>query len=227
MRARVRPGERQVIRSVTQPGRSVSFQVTYANGDTQRAQTIADAQGIATYSYAQRSSTITRRNTKATVRVTAGSAAAAGSYTVAYGPIDISVEPRRQHPGGAVIVWVHSLARTAVSVAVSSSRRRDHVFSGVTDAVGWIHTTYRLPSALSTGVVQFVARRPGARTSETVRIQSNSRKLWIQSPAAGRVAGSGRALLWLAGTQNELVGTSVPVAPSYAYTERARKRGTP
>lgn len=136
IRGTVAPGTQQEIQASTSSGTSLSFRVTFPNGDVMEAQRSADSTGVASFSFVQPASKITHLNRRAEVLVQTTASGTVesqtGAYTIGFGKIDVSAQPRRVSPGGRVSIWVHTRSRTTVEASVGLPGKKRLTLRGKT-----------------------------------------------------------------------------------------------
>jgi hypothetical protein len=109
------------------------------------------------------------------VTVTAGAADAQSSlsakFTIGFGHVDVSAEPRSQAPGKKVRLWVHAAAHSRVVLSVGLGGKPMVRFRGTTGPKGWLHHAYRVgtsPRFSSGATVRVIAvARTGGRSWHT------------------------------------------------------------
>lgn len=150
----VSPGARQTVTVTTNHGLSVTVAIVFPNGDRLTHSGKANAKGKLAWTFTQAGSEITHasRNAQvhATVRSGSKSRSASKSYTIAFGRVDVSVEPRTQSRGHSVGVWVHGPAfmRLGAQIALKG---RSSTFKGKSGSAGWVLFSYQIPSNAPAG----------------------------------------------------------------------------
>lgn len=156
--ATVRPGGAQTLSVHYLPGASVSFEVTFPNGDTLRSSSSTDTTGDAHYAFTQAASKITRGSSVALVRALIHQGetvqTAETRYTIGFGKMDVDAEPRQPSAGSSVTVYVHSLAnKRLVVLARAPHGKLKKVGGAITGPGGWTHVSYKVPVSLPAGSV--------------------------------------------------------------------------
>ncbi|PZS00483.1 MAG: hypothetical protein DLM70_13495 [Chloroflexi bacterium] len=156
--SRVAPGGRQLMRIHTRiPRELVHISVDYPNGDRQSAAIQPDASGHATYSFVQGSSKIRRGDLRANVIASLGAYVDLQSYTVLYGRLDVSVEPREQHASGLITISAHATPFTRALIVLKSGDGSSQYLTVRTGKDGWASVARRvsrkLKGAASTKII--------------------------------------------------------------------------
>ncbi|HEX6506986.1 MAG TPA: hypothetical protein VF221_05070 [Chloroflexota bacterium] len=178
LRASVLPGTRQSIEvQRVSPKSRVQVRVKFPSGTTLRLSGAADSAGRATITFVQPHNAIARFNQEATVEITAttatGTATQSERYAIALGKIDLVEQPRKQHPGQRVTIYVHTHAHKVVTVIVQKGGGKSVIFRGTTGDRGWMKLVYTLARSIRPGqhlAIRAQARLQGkiARTSATI-----------------------------------------------------------
>ncbi len=138
----VKPGASQIVAITSAPNTVIHIRVDYGNGDHQSHTVTTSATGVATYRYKQSASKITRTQQTATITVTAGSGGSQAKqtkqYTVKFGAIDVSAEPRTVTMGQVVSIYVHAKKRTSVVAYVTLRTGHSATLHGKTGAKGFV-----------------------------------------------------------------------------------------
>jgi len=116
------------------------FRVVFPNGDVRQTQKSTDASGNALFAFKQHASKISRESSRATVQISTLDGAGAPvtlRYRIAWGPIDLAVEPRVQRPGHTVVIWVHSRAGAAIAVTIQVHGKKTAHLDAITAKDGW------------------------------------------------------------------------------------------
>jgi len=116
------------------------FRVVFPNGDVRQTQKSTDASGSAIFVFKQHASKISRESSRATVQISTLDGAGVPvtlRYRIAWGPIDLAVEPRVQRPGHTVVIWVHSRASTAIAVTIQVHGQKTAHLDAITARDGW------------------------------------------------------------------------------------------
>ncbi len=116
------------------------FRAVFPNGDVRQTQKSTDASGNATFAFMQHASKISRESSRATVQISTPDGAGAPvtlRYRIAWGPIDLAVEPRVQRPGHTVVIWVHSRAGAAIDVTIQVHGKKTAHLNAITAKDGW------------------------------------------------------------------------------------------
>jgi len=116
------------------------FRVVFPNGDVRQTQKSTDASGNAIFAFKQHASKISRESSRATVQISTLDGAGAPvtlRYRIAWGPIDLAVEPRVQRPGHTVVIWVHSRAGAAIAVTIQVHGKKTEHLDVITAKDGW------------------------------------------------------------------------------------------
>ena len=179
LKARVKPGTRQVfvIRSV--PDTIIHIHVRFPSGDSRTATTATDGKGIATYAFPQRASRIAYQQVYASVTIDAIKNSAITTKTVQYrilwGPIDVSVQPRVQAVSKSVTLWAHTSSRTRVRISLLFPKKGNvKRFFGVTGARGWVHIRYTIGQYLKNGSNHTVVVRARAQVGGKVVVATTT-----------------------------------------------------
>ena len=154
----VKPGSKQSVKVTYLPHTRVHFVVSYPNGDTQTHNATTGSNGAATYSYTQGASKITHSNRTATITVSAGSAQSATQYTIGFGRIDVSVEPRTGSRSSNVSIWVHTSKNTSVDLTVKY-KNGTKTTGTKTGSSGWADKVYTVWSKAKVGKATVTARQ--------------------------------------------------------------------
>lgn len=154
--ATVKPGQMQTIQIMTLPGATASATVQFPNGDKKTTSGPADAAGKVTWAYTQPGSTIKHNNHTASVSVqvsqaTGSPVSGTGSYTIGYGKVDVSVEPRTPKRGHGTNVWLHSSKNTAAAYDLALKGGLHLKASGKTGSNGWTKFPVLIPSNAGKG----------------------------------------------------------------------------
>jgi len=148
----VKPGASQVVTITSAPNTLVHLRVDYANGDHQSHKVTTSATGTATYTYVQSASKITRTLQTATITATVGSGASqakqTAQYTVKFGAIDVSAQPRAVTMGQVVNIYVHTKKRTPVVAYVTLRSGHSATLRGTTGAKGFAHLKLKVKAKL-------------------------------------------------------------------------------
>jgi hypothetical protein len=173
LKAAVKPGSSQVITATSHPNTPVRLEITFPNGDRRSYTQVTNAQGTATFRFAQPGSEITHSNAVATVTIQAGSGVGVATLTKQYriglGKIDVSAAPRVVAPGQTLTIWVHTTARKAVHLAALVGAKKLKGLSARAGRKGWVHKPYRVSRGLKSGAVITVRASVhlGKRTYQT------------------------------------------------------------
>lgn len=173
------PSKKQTVNVLTMPKAMVQVIVRFPDGYEKKHRAAAGVAGKMVWSYIQPGSSVTHasRVAKVFTRVTAGTASTRDTrhYTVAFGVIDISIQPHAQKPGRSVTVWVHTYHNASVKVVLA---RGGHPFKTLplrTGAAGWLQLRYVVPPHSARGAIGVSAtirhgkRVTTARASFTVK----------------------------------------------------------
>lgn len=145
LKAKVKPGNKQSIKVTTKSRAVMRFRVNYPNGDHQSHRGKANAKGVLTYTYTQGASKIKHNQQNATVIVTnAAGVSVSKKYTIQFGKIDVSAEPRTQAVGKTVRLWIHTSARTRVVAVLLFPTGRLQSIAARTGSNGWANPTYKV-----------------------------------------------------------------------------------
>lgn len=168
LKATVKPGQKQVVSLSAAPNTEVRIRVTYPNGDHQSGKVTTSAQGTATYSYKQAASKIKHNDRTATVTATVGTGATAvkvsKTYTIAFGKIDVSAEPRTVKVGQTVDIFVHAKAGSRVAVIMVSPSGASVSRTGRTGPKGFASIKYKIPRGFASS---------GQKVKVTARLAQN------------------------------------------------------
>ncbi|GAC1334645.1 MAG: hypothetical protein NVSMB22_27170 [Chloroflexota bacterium] len=164
---------------LTAPHARVNVRVTFPNGDSRHTSRVASTGGHLTYVYTQPGSRITRTNRRARVFVTASDGSTTRkkrvAFTINFAVLDVSAQPRSQHAGQAVGIWVHSAPRTRFSLSLQPERKQLFAYPvsvQSTAADGWGYVRLVVPAKASRGTVHVKATGAarGARGETSFRI---------------------------------------------------------
>jgi len=125
----------------------VHFRVVFPNGDVRQTQRSTDASGNASFVFRQHASKISRESRMASVQVSTSDGAVAPvtlQYRIGWGPIDLAVEPRAQHPGHTVVIWVHSRTGTTIALRIQVHGRKTIRYDLVTSKGGWVDFVHKI-----------------------------------------------------------------------------------
>lgn len=161
-------------------GKALQVRVRYPNGDVRNQTVQLGSGGTAHVQFKQPTSTITRKNRTAVVRLSGpagtGGSQLTASYTVGFGKIDVSAQPRSVARGGTIVLWVHAHAHKAVTVKVEPVHRALDTMKVVTGKQGWARVRYTIGHGRKHGAVLTVAaqvtsgrKHPYTATTITVR----------------------------------------------------------
>lgn len=156
LKGSVADGQKQVIKITSAPSTTVHMRVEYPNGDHQSHAVVTNASGTATYTYKQGASKVRRTSQKAKVIAKAGTGAAQHTvthpYTIKWGKIDLSAEPRSQRVGKTIKFFVHAHRYTRVLVyLLGPSGKVVRFRSGHTGPKGFATFTYKVQGGLTKG----------------------------------------------------------------------------
>lgn len=140
---KVSPGSKETARATYTPNTSLTFTVTFPNGDKQTATKKTNGSGVATYSFKESASKIRHnsRSARVTAAASGGTPSISSSFTINFGKIDVSVEPRSQKRGKGLDIWVHTSKNTKVDISVSYANGTDKL-TGKTGSNGWADRKY-------------------------------------------------------------------------------------
>jgi outer membrane protein assembly factor BamB len=155
----VKPGAAQKITIHTVASSAVHIVVTFPNGTHQTATKQSDATGTAVYNFHQKGSEITHSRSTASVVVTVGSASNTFKYTIGYGTIDVSAEPRTVTAGKGMSIYIHEKPKTRVLAVIKYSNGRVDQKTGTPGPKGWAHVKYTVPKNVPKGKTVTVTAR--------------------------------------------------------------------
>jgi outer membrane protein assembly factor BamB len=154
-KASVAAGKTQVVNFVTTAGVQISVRVNYPNGDHQSKKVKANARGHATYSYTQGASKIKHKSSIATIIATVGTGATLTTkqvtYTIGFGKLDISVDPRTVAAKKVVNIYIHSKVGKRVAAYLLFPSGRFVTLPGTAGSKGWAHIKYTVPTKATKG----------------------------------------------------------------------------
>jgi outer membrane protein assembly factor BamB len=154
-KASVKVGKKQTITFTSSPGIVIHIRVDYPNGDHQSHSVTTNSSGKATYSYKQGASKIKHNKFTATITATAGSGAAQttqkATYTIGYGRLDVSLEPRSVAPKKVVNIYIHSTVGKKVAAFLLFPNGRFVTIPGTAGPKGWAHIKYKVPTGMTRG----------------------------------------------------------------------------
>jgi hypothetical protein len=158
------------------PGASVVVRLTFPDGDVVNSTAAAGSDGVAHISSPLKSSRITRHSRTVTVSVSALGTTASGSFTIGFGKIDVSIEPRIVSRGATTVIWVHSARVQKVKIKVTPKLTKADVKTATTGKNGWAKVYYVVSKARAlTTTLTVHARTVGGNvagsTSQTFTIQ--------------------------------------------------------
>lgn len=172
-RGTIAPGKKQTVNVLTSPKAAVQVIVRFPDGYEKKHRAKAGAVGKMVWGYIQPGSSVTHasRVAKVFTQVSAGKAStkATRHYTIAFGVIDISVQPHGQKPGRSVTVWVHTYQNASVKVVLS---RGGHAFKTLplrTGLAGWLQLRYVVPPHSSRGTIGISATVRHGKHASTAR----------------------------------------------------------
>jgi outer membrane protein assembly factor BamB len=178
---KVNAGQKQTIQITSAANTQVKLRVEYPNGDHQSKSVTTNGSGSATYQYTQAASKITHRNFTATVIARVGSGATQNTvtktYTIGFGKIDVSVEPRSQSIGKQIDIFIHAKAGTKVAAYILPPHGKLITKTGHTGAKGFASIKFTLPKGLVSGhnvKVQVLAKfrnNPNVATKTTFTVK--------------------------------------------------------
>jgi hypothetical protein len=177
LRAKVRPGARQVVVVRASPDTVTRMVVDFPNGDTFSRKQISDTSGRASFKFIQRGSKIARFNNRALVTVSVGSGqnqlTEQYPYRVLFGSMDVAVSPRGAIVGSRVKVYVHTWPNRMVEIDLLYPNSRLVRLSRKTGRGGWLSAHQRIqPGAVSgnrrtVAVIAFLANGPSSVSAST------------------------------------------------------------
>ncbi|HEX8919616.1 MAG TPA: hypothetical protein VF898_14020 [Chloroflexota bacterium] len=148
LKPRVKPGTKQVVVIRSSPDTILHIRITFPDGEERTATTATDQSGVARYTFVQRPNRITRADLQATVIVQAvrngATTTQSASYRIGWGMVDVSVLPRQQAVGKRVKIWVHSHARSLVTIHLRFPSGTTTKIQTTTGAGGWASASYRV-----------------------------------------------------------------------------------
>jgi hypothetical protein len=119
IKQKVSPGTQQAFDIHGPANVPVQVQVDFPDGQSLIRSAIIGSDGAAAVHFMQPASRITHENRAATVFVAVGDRVVRASYTIGYGPIDVSVEPRIVTRGATALIWTHARPRTHVRLSIA------------------------------------------------------------------------------------------------------------
>lgn len=150
LKAKVKPGSRQKITITSTANTVVAIRVNYPNGDHQSHSVTTSALGTAVYSYVQGSSKVTYHGHTATVIATTGTQTATATYSIPFGRIDVSLQPRSLKAGHVVDIVIHTNRYTRVVAYLLFPRSHLVTKYGRTGKKGFASIKYKVPKGLVT-----------------------------------------------------------------------------
>ncbi len=152
---KVKSGQKETITVKSTPNTVVHIRVQYPNGDHQSHQVTTNASGSATYTYTQGASKVTHKAFVATVTAKVGSGATANTqtatYSIAFGKIDLSIEPRAQAVGKVIDIFVHAAKGSRVEVFILPPNGHVIKKTGHTGPKGFASIKVKIPKGLVSG----------------------------------------------------------------------------
>jgi hypothetical protein len=166
--ASVKAGQSQTLTlQHVDPGSTVRATVSYPDGFTQQLSATAASNGSAQIAFLQPAGVFTRHRHTAEVMAEGSSPAGpyhlSRQYTIAFGAIDLTVQPRRPTAGRFITAWVHTAKRAAVTFTIRVTRHTS-VFHARTGAQGWAGVRYRLPRSARGSIAVRADARIGHKT---------------------------------------------------------------
>jgi hypothetical protein len=101
------------------PGGVAAVHVTYPDGEALDSTVPVGTDGLAHVSFHLPDSRITRESRRASVTIHEGTQTTTAEFTIGYGPLDLSVEPRVVSRGATTVIWVHAKRNRTVKLAVT------------------------------------------------------------------------------------------------------------
>lgn len=172
-RGTVGPGQKQTVNVLTTPGARIQVIVRFPNGYEKKHGATAGLAGKMTWTYVQPGSRVTHasRVAKVFTRVTKGTALTKDTrhYTVAFGVIDISINPHAQKPGRSVTIWVHTYPNASVRVVFARGSHAVKTLPLRTGSAGWLQLRYVVPTHFSPGKLDVAASVSHGKRGTTAR----------------------------------------------------------
>jgi hypothetical protein len=158
------------------PGSQVQIVVTYPSRSTMRQVQTAGTDGTLRFTFYQQAAEITRASHTAQVAISgqgaSGAFTLAGTYQVAFAPVDVYIQQQHPRVRSSITIWTHSTERGRVSVGIRSVGRL--LDTARTAGGRWSKLVYRLPMQVRSGQSLLVAARVGSGTGlhlATTRVQ--------------------------------------------------------
>lgn len=178
----IKAQKRQTIRVTSSANTTVHIRINFPNGDHQSHTVTTGASGTASYSFTQGDSKIKHNNRKATVIATAGTgtaqATASTTYSIGYGVIDVSAEPRSVAAGHTITIYVHAKKGSRVLALLVGTTSRSVLLHGKTGSNGWASMKYKVQKSLVTPkkrtvrvVARFASGKPHNATQTTFTVK--------------------------------------------------------
>jgi hypothetical protein len=150
------------------PRSGVSVTVNFPDGLSGQMAGVAGADGTAQIAFTQPPGVFTRHRSTAEVVAEGGSPAGSfrlqQQYTIAFGAIDLTVQPPVQKAGHYISIWVHTSKRAPVTFTVQVKGRKSVQMQGKTGAQGWAGVRYKLPTSARGSVIVRADAKVGHRT---------------------------------------------------------------
>jgi outer membrane protein assembly factor BamB len=155
LKGTVKDGQHQTINITSAPNTLIRLRVDYPNGDHQSHKVTTNASGTATYDFVQGPSKTTHSHFTATVTAKAGTGSAQNTvtktYTISFGSIDVSAEPRKLAVGKTIDIFVHAKKGTKVFVDFLFPNGKSKELSGKTGPKGLASIKYKVVKGLTSG----------------------------------------------------------------------------
>jgi outer membrane protein assembly factor BamB len=179
LKAKVKDGQHQTIGVTSAPSTVVKLRIEYPNGDHQSHQVTTDASGKGSYDYVQGASKTTHSHFDATVTAKAGTGSSQNTvtktYTITFGKLDTSAEPRKLAVGKTVDIFVHAKKGTKVVVDLLFPNGTSVELRGSTGPKGFASIKYKIKKGLTKGsnhkvivVVKMASGTTSTKTSFTI-----------------------------------------------------------
>jgi outer membrane protein assembly factor BamB len=180
LKSSVKDGGHQTITVSSAPNTAVKLRIDYPNGDHQSHKVTTDGSGNATYDFVQGASKTTHSHFVATVTAKAGAGSAQNTvqktYTIGFGKIDTSAEPRSLSAGQTVDIFVHAKQGTKVLVDLLFPNGTSTEKSGKTGPKGFASIKFKIPKGATKGsnhkvivVAKFASSGTSTKTTFTIK----------------------------------------------------------
>ncbi len=151
----VAPGKKQSVSFVTAAQTVIHIRVDYPNGDHQSHSVTANASGHASYSYTQGASKIKHSGFTATITATVGSGSTLNTqkatYTIGFGQIDVSAQPRTIAAKKKLNIYIHSKVGKKVGAFLLFPSGKFVNIPSTAGPKGWAHISYTVPTKATRG----------------------------------------------------------------------------